>query len=78
MDKRLPDLHTWQWRGYTDNHRHPANLALHLIAAPLFIVAALLIVDGLFSLSVASIAIGVIGLAAALVFQRHGHALEQQ
>ncbi|WP_122544097.1 Mpo1-like protein [Pseudomonas viridiflava] len=78
MGKRLPNLHTWQWRGYADNHRHPANLVLHLIAVPLFILAALLIVDGLFSLSVSSIAIGVIGLIAALAFQRHGHTLEQQ
>jgi phage terminase small subunit len=78
MGKRHPNLHTWQWRTYADNHRHPANLVLHLIAVPMFILAALLILDGLFSLSFTSIAIGVIGLVAALGFQRHGHKLEQQ
>jgi phage terminase small subunit len=78
MGKRHPNLHTWQWRTYADNHRHPANLVLHLIAVPMFILAALLILDGLCSLSFSSIAIGVIGLIAALGFQRHGHTLEQQ
>ena len=32
MSKRLPNLPAWQWRGYHHNHRHPANLVLHLIA----------------------------------------------
>ena len=78
MSKRHPNLHTWQWRNYPNDHRHPANLVLHLIAVPMFILAALLILDGLFSLSFSSIAIGVIGLIAALAFQRHGHSLEKQ
>jgi hypothetical protein len=75
MGKRLSNLHTWQWRGYADNHRHPTNLVLHVVAVALFILAALLIVDGLFSWSVSSLAIGVIGLIAALGIQRHGQAL---
>ena len=78
MAKRLPDLHSWQWRGYADTHRHPTNLTLHLLAVPLFILAALLLLDGVFSLSLTSIAIGVIGLVAALGLQRHGHRLEKQ
>jgi phage terminase small subunit len=78
MGKRLPNIHTWQWRGYGDNHRHPTNLVLHLIAVPLFILAALLMLDGVLSLSFSSLAIGVIGLIAALSIQRHGHSLEDQ
>ncbi len=78
MGKRLPNLHTWQWHGYADNHRHPTNLVLHVIAVPLFILAALLIIDGVLSLSISSLAIGVIGLIAALGIQRHGHSLEGQ
>lgn len=77
MGKRLPNIHAWQWRCYGGNPRHPANPVSHLIAVPLFIVAVLLILDGLFSMSFPSIAIGVIGLTAALGFQRHGHSLEQ-
>ncbi len=72
MGKRLMNLHMWQWRGYAENHRHPTNLVLHVVAVALFILAALLIVDGLLSWSISSMAIGVIGLIAALGVQRHG------
>lgn len=78
MGKRHPNLPAWQWRAYPDNHRHPTNLVLHLIAVPLFIVAFLLIVSGVFSLSLGDVAIGIIGLLAALGLQRHGHSLETQ
>lgn len=63
MGKRLLNIHTWQC---ADNHRHPT----HLIAVPFFILAALLILDGVFSLSFSSLAIGIIGLIAALGIQR--------
>jgi len=72
MGKRISNLHTWQWRGYAEDHRDPTNLVLQVVAAALFILAALLIVDGLLSWSVSSLAIGVIGLIAALGVQRHG------
>ena len=45
---------------------------------PLFIIAFLLIVSGVFSLSLGDVAIGIIGLLAALGLQRHGHSLEAQ
>ena len=76
MGKRHPNLPAWQWRVYPNHHPHPTNQVLHLIAVPLFIVAFLLMVSGVFSLSFANVAIGVIGLLAALVLQRHGHSLE--
>jgi len=46
MGKRHPNLPAWQWRHYPQNHQHPTNLALHLIAVPLFIIGFLLIVSG--------------------------------
>ena len=64
MSKRLPNLPAWQWRGYHHNHRHPANLVLHLIAVPLFILGALLVLSGLFALDLSQIAVGVIALIA--------------
>jgi hypothetical protein len=75
MGKRHPNLPAWQWRTHPHNHQDPTNPVLHLIAVPLFIVAFLLMVSGVFSLDLASIAIGVIGLLAALGLQRHGHRL---
>lgn len=71
MAKRLSTLCTSQSRGDADNnHRHPTHLALHVIAVPLFILAALLIIDGLLDPSVPSMAVGVISLIAGLGFQR--------
>ncbi|WP_367597756.1 terminase [Pseudomonas fulva] len=76
MNKRLPNLLSWQWRGYPHSHRHPANLVLHLIAVPLFILGVLLLVSGLFGLDIVQLAIGLLALVAALGLQRHGHRLE--
>ena len=56
MSKRLPNLPAWQWRGYHHNHRHPANLVLHLIAVPLFILGTLLVLSGLFGFDLGQIA----------------------
>ncbi|MCU7650081.1 terminase [Pseudomonas piscis] len=78
MGQRHPNLPAWQWRVYPNSHQHPTNLVLHLIAVPLFIVGFLLIASGVFSLSLLSLAIGVIGILAALGLQRHGHSLETQ
>jgi len=78
LGQRHPHLPAWQWRASPNTPQHPTNLVLHLIAVPLFILGFLLIVSGVFSLSLANVAIGVIGLLAALGLQRHGHSLEAQ
>ncbi|MGF0236923.1 hypothetical protein ACQR3P_22755 [Rhodococcus sp. IEGM1300] len=76
MGKRHPHLPAWQWRTAPHNDQHSAHIALQLIAVPLFIVAFLLIVSGVFSLSFASVAIGIVGVFAALGLQRRGHSME--
>lgn len=78
MSKRLPNLPAWQWRGYHHNHRNPTNLVLHLIAVPLFIVGALLVLSGGFNLDLGQIIVGLISLVAGLGLQRHGHRLEAE
>jgi len=72
MAKRLLNLHTGQWRRYTDNHKRSTQ---HLIAVPLLLLATLLILDGLFSMSVVSLAVGIIGMIAAWGIERHGQSL---
>lgn len=76
MGKRLPNLHAWQWRTYSDNHQHAANLILHIIAVPIFIVAALSLANGLFTFSFRALVLGVIGILASLALQARGHKLE--
>lgn len=78
MGKRHPTLLAWQWQGYAANHRNPTNLALHIIAVPLFILGALTLLDGLLDLSLSAILLGVIGMVASLAIQGRGHKLEEQ
>ncbi|MNN48296.1 hypothetical protein D3C81_1627680 [compost metagenome] len=51
---------------------------LHLIAVPLFILGALLVLSGLFALDLGQIAVGIISLIAGLGLQRQGHRLEAE
>ncbi|PJI49913.1 MAG: terminase [Pseudomonas sp.] len=76
MGKRHPNLLAWQWQGYAANHRNSTNLALHIIAVPLFILGALTLLSGLFGLSLSSILLGLIGMIASLAIQGRGHKLE--
>ncbi|RMW11367.1 hypothetical protein ALO99_200217 [Pseudomonas coronafaciens pv. porri] len=66
----IRDRHHNQRHDNIDHQEQSASVTLYLIAVPLFILASLLILNGLFSESLSSMAIGVIGLAAALGFQR--------
>ena len=78
MGKRHPNLPAWQWRNQPQNHRNPTNAGLQLIAVPLLIIGFLLMASGVFSVSLASFAVGVIGALAGVALQRHGHKLEAQ
>ena len=61
MGKRFCNLHVQEI---------PASAVLHVIAVALFILAALLIADGVISSSIPSLTIGVIGLIAARGIER--------
>ncbi|MCP2071252.1 UNVERIFIED_ORG: heme/copper-type cytochrome/quinol oxidase subunit 4 [Pseudomonas lini] len=74
MGKRHPNLAAWQWRAHPENHRQPTHQASYLMAVPLFIIAFVLMVSGVFSQSLADVAIGIIGVVAALGLQHHSHA----
>ena len=78
MGKRHPNLPAWQWRNQPQNHQNPTNVGLQLIAVPLLIIGFLLLASGVFSVSVASFAVGVIGVLAGVALRRHGHRLEAQ
>lgn len=71
MGKRHPHLPAWQWRVAPHMSRQSDHQVAQLMAVPLFIVALLLMVSGVFSQSLADVAIGVIGMAAAFRLQRH-------
>jgi len=76
MRKRLSQVLARQWRQYPRQHRHPANLLLHLIAVPLFLVALIVLLNGLWHWRFVPLAIGIIGLLASVLLQACGHRLE--
>lgn len=73
MGKRHPHFPAWQWRVAPHNGRRSGYQVSQLMAVPLFIVASLLMVSGVFSQSLADVAIGLIGVVAAFQLQRHDH-----
>lgn len=78
MSNRRPDLLRWQWNGYAANHRDPTNLVLHLLAVPLFLLGAALLLIGLLRLQPLLIGLGLIGMLASLALQGHGHKREAE
>ncbi len=67
----------WQWDGYVRYHRSPANLTLHIVAVPLFLVGNIGLIV---ALTRGSITLGVIALLCMLVsvmLQARGHRAEQ-
>lgn len=76
MGKRAADLIHRQWQHYADHHRHPANLALHMLAVPLFVISSLVLLRGLLRLDFLSLVLAALGLLAALVLQAQGHQYE--
>lgn len=76
MSKRTETPRTRHWLRYVAQHRHPANLLLHLIAVPLFLVSVALLVLGLWQQGFVPLALAIIGIVASLILQAHGHRLE--
>ncbi|NWC95285.1 terminase [Pseudomonas sp. IPO3778] len=76
MGKRHPNLPAWQWRNHPQNPQHATNHVLQLLALPLMVIGFLLMVSGVFSENMSSVAIGVVGILAALALQHHGRRLE--
>ena len=72
----LNELLRWQWEGYPKYHQSRANLLIHIVAVPLFLVGTVMLVASALQPSVVllAVAIGCIGVAVAL--QGRGHRLE--
>ena len=72
----FPELVSWAWRETPPVHRSTANLLIHVVAVPLFVLGHLLVVAGMvFNPSLLLSALACI--LASLVLQRLGHSLEE-
>ncbi|KZN30143.1 hypothetical protein N480_04130 [Pseudoalteromonas luteoviolacea S2607] len=72
----IKEILEWQWDGYAKYHRSRANLLLHIIAVPFFIVGVILLVLSIFNLSFPLIAISVSLMVGSIVVQGIGHSKE--
>jgi phage terminase small subunit len=73
-----PNLLAWQWSDYPAKHRDRVNLALHLVAVPLFVVGTLLLIGAALRRSGSGIAVGLACLVVAVVVEGRGHARERE
>lgn len=72
----IGELLRWQWRGYPRYHQSRANLLIHIVAVPLFLVGTIALLLAIAELSLIAIALAVGCIVVAIVLQGHGHSLE--
>ena len=72
----LSDLLAWQWSGYPRYHAARANLLLHIVAVPIFLVGNIALIAGLLRLAPVPIILGIAAMGLALALQGRGHRLE--
>jgi len=61
---------------YEECHHDRTNLALHMLALPMFIVACVVMVSAVLRLDLLALLLGGLGLAAALALLAQGHRFE--
>ena len=66
----------WQWSGYPRYHQNRANLLLHIVMVPVFDIGTLLMLVGIFALSLALALGGVLCVVASMLAQGRAHRLE--
>jgi phage terminase small subunit len=77
MNLVRPRLLEWQWSDYALKHRNRTNLALHIVAVPLFDVATLVLVAAAVGRRPGAAALAVVAMVAAVAMQGRGHRKER-
>ncbi len=72
----IGELLRWQWDGYAKYHQSRANLFIHIVAVPLFLIGTIALVTALFQLSLMLLAVALACIVLAVVLQGRGHRLE--
>ena len=71
----FPELLSWAWRETPPVHRNAANLIIHIVAVPLFVLGHVLLVAGLI-INLWLLAGAALSIVVSLAAQRYGHSLE--
>ena len=72
----VSELLRWQWEGYARYHRSRANLFIHIVAVPLFLVGTIVLAAAFIQLSLMLLAVALGSIVVALALQSRGHSLE--
>jgi hypothetical protein len=72
----IGELLRWQWSGYPRYHQSRANLLIHIVGVPLFLLGTIGLIVAVVQLSLAVLAIAVGGIVVAVALQGRGHRLE--
>lgn len=72
----IAQLLRWQWEGYLRHHRSRANLLLHIVVVPLFILANAVAVVALVERAWLIAAIAIAAMAVSVALQGRGHRQE--
>ena len=73
-----PGLLAWQWSDYAAKHRDRGNLLLHVVVVPVFQLGTVILALGVVLRSPLGVAVGLAGMAAAIVLEGRGHAREPE
>ena len=73
----VKELLHWQWSGYPRYHRSRANLLIHIVVVPLFLVGNVGLVVALVQRSLLLAVVSVVAMVVSAALQGRGHRLEQ-
>jgi hypothetical protein len=74
----IQEFHAWQWSDYQAKHRNRVNLAIHIVAVPLFMLGCAVVAVGILRLSPMRIAAGLVAMLVSVVLEGIGHRLEAE
>ena len=72
----IGQLLRWQWEGYPNYHQSRANLLIHIVAVPVFLLGTVVLVAAVIQRSVVPLSVGVGCIVVAVALQGRGHRLE--
>ena len=72
----MSHLLRWQWEGYSRYHQSRANLLLHIVAVPLFLISNVAVVAALIARSWLPVLVAAAAMVVSLAVQSRGHRRE--
>jgi Protein of unknown function (DUF962) len=73
----ISELLHWQWKGYPNYHASRANLFIHVVAVPVFVLANISLLVAVFEFSLLRGVLSLTAMALAFGLQARGHAREK-